>query len=290
MAKRFTDTAKWDKGWFRRLSPKMKCAWEYITDRCDHAGVWDLDFETLSFFVGEDVCLEEALTAFGSRACLADDETKLVIPGFVEFQYGHLNPENRVHKSVLQRLEKIGAQKPLRSTSEGAKDKDKETDTDTDKEKKSYQTKGLSFCIEEYQRTLDHFRISRKANSDEFKVLSLGQRFGFEDLKLALIGARRERRTDTFNPADHFTLERVGRHFQKFLNLGARNGKQPAVEPGTRPDGTDPYRLEVPADWDRSKASPEVLELLKRTEAPRTDASVRGDRDRKDGTYGNTGS
>lgn len=133
MAKRFTDTSKWEKAWFRKLSPKMKCVWDYLTHRCDHAGIWSVDLESMSFHVGEDVTQDELIKSFGDRITFLAD--KVFLPGFVEFQYGHLNPSNRVHKSVLDRLEKLGASKPLASPLEGAKDKDKDTDKDKDKDK-----------------------------------------------------------------------------------------------------------------------------------------------------------
>lgn len=129
MAKRFTDTGKWDKAWFRRLDPTLKCAWIYLCDRCDHAGVWEIDEDALEFFVGRTIPLDRLVAAFGEKVRRVGD--KLVLGGFADFQYGDLNPENRVHKSVLNRLEKLSQNKDLLSPLEGAKDKD--TDKDKDK-------------------------------------------------------------------------------------------------------------------------------------------------------------
>lgn len=134
MSKRFTDTNKWDQAWFRKLKPKMKCAWAYLVDRCDHAGVLEVDLETMSFMVGEAISLEEIHVAFSNQIEFLSDE-KLIIRAFIEFQYGELNPENRVHKSVLSRLEKVGPNKALTSPLKRAKDKDKDKDKDLDKEK-----------------------------------------------------------------------------------------------------------------------------------------------------------
>ena len=39
MAKRFTDTDKWKKGFIRNLPTKYKLLWLYILDDCNHAGV-----------------------------------------------------------------------------------------------------------------------------------------------------------------------------------------------------------------------------------------------------------
>lgn len=136
MAKRFTDTGKWDKAWFRKLSPELKCAWIFLCDRCDHAGLWDIDEEAFQYFIGSNVGLDEILMGFGDKVERVD-ETKILITGFIDFQYGKLNPENRVHKSVIDRLQKLAPSKPLKRTLQGPKDKDKDKDKEKDKEKES---------------------------------------------------------------------------------------------------------------------------------------------------------
>ena len=59
MAKRFIDTKIWDKAWFRKLTPKNKLIWIYLLTRCDHAGIWDADWEAAEFFIGEWVGYDE---------------------------------------------------------------------------------------------------------------------------------------------------------------------------------------------------------------------------------------
>lgn len=134
MAKRFTETSKWTDSWFRKLPPRLKAAWSYMCDICDHAGVLSLDIETMSFLVGEPISIDEIKSNFKKQVHFINDE-KIIITEFINFQYGKLNPENRVHLSVLNRLEKLGATKGLISTLNGAKDKDKDKDKDLDEDK-----------------------------------------------------------------------------------------------------------------------------------------------------------
>lgn len=134
MSKRFTETSKWTDRWFRKLPPRLKAAWSYMCDICDHAGVLSLDIETMSFLVGEPIVIEEIKSNFKKQVHFINDE-KIIITEFINFQYGKLNPENRVHLSVLNRLEKLGATKGLISSLNGAKDKDKDKDKDLDKDK-----------------------------------------------------------------------------------------------------------------------------------------------------------
>ena len=54
MAKRFTDTNKWQKQFIRKLPSAYKILWIYILDDCDHAGVWTVDTEIASIKIGED--------------------------------------------------------------------------------------------------------------------------------------------------------------------------------------------------------------------------------------------
>lgn len=127
MAKRFTDTSKWDSAWFSALPPKMKLAWLYLCDKCDHAGIWDINLPLLSFQLGEQITLDEICAAFAGKVEVRGG--RLVVISFIEFQYGGLNPKNRVHKSILNRLQTMGLpalQKGLTSPLDGAKEEEEE--------------------------------------------------------------------------------------------------------------------------------------------------------------------
>jgi hypothetical protein len=138
MSKRFTDTAIWDKAWFRKLPPRLKETWRYFCDKCDHAGILDLDLEALVFNIGEEVTMEEIHTCFGDKITFIS-EAKIFLTGFIPFQYkceiSELNPDNNAHKSVISLVHKYGVDKPLTSPSRGVKDKDKDKVVDKDKER-----------------------------------------------------------------------------------------------------------------------------------------------------------
>lgn len=118
MAKRMTDSTKWDKAWFWHLPMVYKLFWVYICDRCDYAGVWDVNaslaehqlhtdaerlaYETMSYD------LEKALEHFGDRVIPFDGGKKWFIPKFITFQYGVLEPDKPVHKNVLKKLQTRG--------------------------------------------------------------------------------------------------------------------------------------------------------------------------------------
>tara|TARA_R110002020_G_scaffold4709_1_gene20436 strand:+ start:5259 stop:5882 length:624 start_codon:yes stop_codon:yes gene_type:complete len=106
MAKRMTDTEKWKKGFFRELLPKHKLLWLYILDDCNHAGIWDVDIEVASIRIGSKVSLKEASKVFASQIKIFDKGNKWFIPKFIDFQYGTLNENSRVHQSVIKILDK----------------------------------------------------------------------------------------------------------------------------------------------------------------------------------------
>lgn len=105
MAKRFTDTDKFNDVWYRKLPILQKCIWEYLLAECNHAGILEnFDLEMMSFKIGEQITISD-LDAFKDRITFIDEKT-LFIPKFIEFQYGTLNPQSKVHSSVLKELEK----------------------------------------------------------------------------------------------------------------------------------------------------------------------------------------
>lgn len=118
MAKRFTDTDKWKKPFIRSLEAPYKLLWFYILDDCDHAGIWQVDFEVACIRTGQPVSEKIAIQLFGDRVEIFDNGTKWFLRDFIFFQYGELNPKNRLHLSVINILTKhrVGAYKVLPRT------------------------------------------------------------------------------------------------------------------------------------------------------------------------------
>ena len=137
MAKRFTCTEKWKKIWFRKLKPIYKCFWTYLCDNCNHAGIWEVDFESAEWFIGDHLDIEELKNAFKKQFEEVNSGKKWFIRDFIDFQYGELNPENRAHNSVISILKKEGAYKGLTRGLQGRKDMDmvKDMVKDMDKDK-----------------------------------------------------------------------------------------------------------------------------------------------------------
>lgn len=131
MAKRMTDTDKWKKRFVRELSPQHKLLWFYILDDCNHAGIWDVDLEVASIRVGFDLSYDNLPSSFGEKVISFDNGDKWFIPEFIDFQYGELNPNSNVHKSVIALLDKYNLEGYLKG-SQGVqstlnnKDKDKD--------------------------------------------------------------------------------------------------------------------------------------------------------------------
>ena len=98
MAKRFTDTDKWKKGFMRSLPAKYKLLWLYMLDDCNHAGVWETDFEVASIRIGSKISEKDAAKVFARN--------KWFIPKFIDFQYGTLNENSRPHQAVIKLLDK----------------------------------------------------------------------------------------------------------------------------------------------------------------------------------------
>jgi hypothetical protein len=129
MAKRMTDTDKWKKRFLRELQPQHKLLWFYILDDCNHAGIWEVDIEVASIRVGENLVYDMLPKSFLDKIVIFDNGDKWFIPDFIEFQYGELNPNSNVHKSVIQLLERYNLEGYLKGSQtlpEGVQDKDKD--------------------------------------------------------------------------------------------------------------------------------------------------------------------
>lgn len=133
--KRFTETTKWQDPWYRKLSPRLKCLWQYLCDACDHAGVLDFDPEIAAFSIGETI-VESDIAAMGERVKkLASG--KLYVVRFIEFQFGRLSHDCRPHKVVFEAIARNGLKYPTNTLPDRVSDnpQDKDQDKDKDKEK-----------------------------------------------------------------------------------------------------------------------------------------------------------
>jgi hypothetical protein len=108
MSKRMTDTGIWDKSWFRKLPLEYKLFWQFIKDRCDFAGFWDVDFEAASFFIGRKIDKKTALEFFKDQIYPVNGKYWL-ITDFIKFQNGWpLNEKSPIHSKIIELLNSKG--------------------------------------------------------------------------------------------------------------------------------------------------------------------------------------
>ena len=110
MAKRFFDSGKFNDPFFRKLSPEMKCAYDYLQCNCNYAGVIDIDIDDMNFKIGcKNITYELIKETFEDKfLILAENKNRLKIfmPRFIWWQYkNELTPNNGVHRNVFAALE-----------------------------------------------------------------------------------------------------------------------------------------------------------------------------------------
>ena len=139
MAKRFLETNIWQKGWWRKLPPKIKLFYIYMICNCDHAGIWaDVDLELAEFQIGMPIDKKDILDKLKDHIEVLKED-KWFVKKFPDFQYGVLNPNVKAHASVIKILNKNNLKSyiavPNSLISVKDKDKDKDKDKSKDKEK-----------------------------------------------------------------------------------------------------------------------------------------------------------
>lgn len=255
VAKRFTDTGKWEKLWYRKLSLKMRSAWEFILCKCDYAGIWEVDVEILSTYIGAEVSLPDLKKAFEDRLRWFDKDRKVFVEGFVEFQYGHLGGRNNMQKSIISRLNKydlLSKKEPLDNPSstpidtppqslEGVKDQEQVQVQDQVQEQEKEpellkpelfepkETDKLLAVVEEWGKTLKHHGIEKDPRTETKQLSSLMKSYGYERTLNALKGFRFEKRDGDYDPSKYCYLGRLKKKFDYLENLGAGGREGPRV-------------------------------------------------------------
>ena len=184
MPKRYTDTDKWKKIWFRKLKNDHKVFWMYVLDQCDHAGIWEVDFELASYFCN-GIKESEIRKTFVKQYHEFDDGKRWFIKDFIEFQYRGLDESNRVHNSVITILKRHGLYKVLISFLHEAKDKDiykeqlkdKEKDKEKGKNSKKNQLKKIESELNILQAEFDAVDVSIEFDKFQDYLKANGKRY-----------------------------------------------------------------------------------------------------------------
>lgn len=163
MAKRFTDSEKWEDVWYCNLPMKYKMFWIYVLDKCDNAGFWTPNWAVTKAYVGEDFEQTEVKRFVGNKAIILDSG-KWFIPSFIKFQYPRgLKHTSAPQKSVIDKLLKYNQleyvfksfPKGYLTLKEGLQDKDiemgmdKEIDRSKEIDKRDFEPFNLSEQNEE---------------------------------------------------------------------------------------------------------------------------------------------
>ncbi len=179
MPKRLHDSGLWSKLWFRVLTPAEKCAFQYLIDHCDGAGVWDADFPAAEFVIGDTLDWPTLPAKVKDNiTILANGKWWLI--DFVDFQCGGEVPEsttNRAHQSYLKQLKKHGLYEAYKGhirAINGTIYNDLDIDLEKDKEKtgpaagmsadvpagaaeKQIYAEAVTMTAEQYQKLVDRF-------------------------------------------------------------------------------------------------------------------------------------
>lgn len=183
MAKRFTDSRKWDDPWFLELSLEHKMIWIHILDKCNHAGIYKVNIKMINFCLNIKLTKNDLEKAFIGRFYKINNH-KWFIPKFIEFQYGALSEKNRVHNSVIEILRKEGLYKVYKRGILTPKDKNKDIDKDKEliKEKDKDTKRNVIFFLE-YFNSKNNVKLKQTDDRKELVKKKLKEGYTLEQLK-----------------------------------------------------------------------------------------------------------
>jgi hypothetical protein len=173
MAKRMTDTEKWDDPFFADLPPIYKLIYLYILDKCDAVGVWKINKRLVEFHMNsnnnENVGWDGFLSYMGNRILIINDE-KLWLTKFCDFQYGELSEDSTSKPiiSYIKMLKKHTLWIPYTRGIHTPKEKEKEKDKEKEKEKEK--------DTSPIYRKFKHLKIT------EFEILKLQKKFSISQI------------------------------------------------------------------------------------------------------------
>lgn len=136
MAKRFTDTEKWNDDWYISLDNDYRIIWQWLLDNCSHAGICKRSMKLLNMMCNTSILEDELILIMCGRVIIIDNNW--FIPNFLKFQYSTLHSQKPAIISVVTELSKNNYYKMIPESFGNdyliIKDKDKDKDTVKDKD------------------------------------------------------------------------------------------------------------------------------------------------------------
>jgi hypothetical protein len=222
--------------------------WNYLHDACDAAGILEVDFDRMEFDLGFRPSKEEINRVLANKGVWISD-WRLFLPAFIEFQYGKLSPDCNPHRTIIRTLEKRridpftlqfseGYLKGTLTLQEQEQEKDISSSFNKENQDKNSQL-SLADLLQTWKETLAHFEVDSIGFGDDLQIKRWADDKGYDQVRLALIGARHEPATKTFDPKNYISLSRIlnQRHFQTNVNRGIQN----------KPKKREVYDVELPA-------------------------------------------
>lgn len=103
--RRFTDTEKWSDPWFRSLRAAHKLIFLFIIDRCDNAGFYEVDIDSMMFHTGLKREHIEAAWEPLSRGIIQGKEGYVWVKNFLFHQRNdQLDEKNLMHRQIIALL------------------------------------------------------------------------------------------------------------------------------------------------------------------------------------------
>lgn len=107
MAYRLSRPDKWGELWWLNLPPDAKFLWQFLSDRCNDAGFFEIHFPSLIASTGmTEAELKKALNNLKDHYVHTEDKSVLWLKGFLREQRKlPLNPANNEHKAIVSILD-----------------------------------------------------------------------------------------------------------------------------------------------------------------------------------------
>jgi hypothetical protein len=140
MASRFRDTGIWDEDWFIDLGCEGQNFWTYVTDNCNHAGIWKPNKSGFEMRTKAKVNLDSFFAKVNGdkERIFKLKDGNWFLTGFIQYQWFNKKKDfdlvltNRMHLSIYNELKKFqvpkekirGLQEVLETSKEMVKDKE----------------------------------------------------------------------------------------------------------------------------------------------------------------------